>query len=88
MSWPIYWNKKNIWTDSEIWKKDIEFLYKKTSDIFNYNKSHKVLDIGCGDEAFADKISSKVDQVYCLETSQQYVNICKINQKIILCLSR
>ena len=79
MSWPIYWNKKNIWTDSEIWKKDVEFLYKKTFDMFNYNKKHTVLDIGCGNGDFAKKISSKVDRVYCLDTSQEFVNLCKIN---------
>ena len=79
MSWPIYWNKKNIWTDSEIWKKDVEFLYKKTFDMFNYNKKHTVLDIGCGNGDFAKKISSKVDHVYCLDTSQEFVNLCKIN---------
>ena len=79
MSWAIYWNKKNIWTDSEIWKKDIEFLYKKTSDIFNYNKKHMVLDIGCGNGDFAKKISNKVDQIYCLDMSQEFINLCKIN---------
>ena len=79
MSWPIYWNKKNIWTDSEIWKKDVEFLYKKTFDMFNYNKKHTVLDIGCGNGDFAKKISSKVGHVYCLDTSQEFVNLCKIN---------
>ena len=78
MSWPIYWNKKNIWTDSEIWKKDVEFLYKKTFDMFNYNKKHTVLDIGCGNGEFAKKISSKVGHVYCLDTSQEFVDLCKI----------
>ena len=79
MSWLIYWNKKNIWTDSEIWKKNVEFLYKKTFDMFNYNKKHTVLDIGCGNGDFAKKISSKVDHVYCLDTSQEFINLCKIN---------
>jgi len=79
MSWLIYWNKKNIWTDSEIWKKNVDFLYKKTFDMFNYNKKHTVLDIGCGNGDFAKKISSKVGQVYCLDTSQEFVNLCKIN---------
>ncbi len=79
MSWTIYWNKKNIWTDSEIWKKNVEYLYKKTFDMFNYNKKHTVLDIGCGNGDFAKKISSKVGHVYCLDTSQKYINLCKIN---------
>ena len=78
MSWPTYWNKKNIWTDSEIWKKDVEFLYKKTFDMFNYNKKHTVLDIGCGNGDFAKKISSKVGHVYCLDTSQEFIDLCKI----------
>ena len=79
MSWTIYWNKKNIWTDSEIWKKNVEYLYKKTFDMFNYNKKHTVLDIDCGNGDFAKKISSKVDHVYCLDTSQEFINLCKIN---------
>jgi ubiquinone/menaquinone biosynthesis C-methylase UbiE len=78
MSWPTYWNKKNIWTDSEIWKKNVEFLYKKTFDLFNYNKKHTVLDIGCGNGDFAKKISSKVGHVYCLDTSQEFIDLCKI----------
>ena len=77
MSWLIYWNKKNIWTDSEIWKKNVEFLYKKTFDMFNYNKKHTVLDIGCGNGDFAKKISSKVGHVYCLDTSQEFIDLCK-----------
>ena len=76
-NWLNYWDEKNIWTESELMKINNKIFFGKTSNIFNYNKSQKVLDIGCGDGAFADKISSKVDQVYCLETSQQYVNICK-----------
>ena len=79
MSWLTYWNKKNIWTDSEIWKKDVEFLYKKTFNMFNYNKKHMVLDIGCGNGDFAKKISEKVGQVYCLDTSREFINLCKIN---------
>ena len=78
MSWTIYWNKKNIWTDSEIWKKNVEYLYKKTFDMFNYNKKHTVLDIGCGNGDFAKKISSKVGHVYCLDTSQEFIDLCKI----------
>ena len=77
MSWSIYFNKKNIWTDSEIWKKNVEYLYKKTFDMFNYNKKHTVLDIGCGNGDFAKKISSKVGHVYCLDTSQEFINLCK-----------
>ena len=47
--------------------------------MFNYNKKHMVLDIGCGNGDFAKKISSKVGHVYCLDTSQEFVNLCKIN---------
>ena len=79
MSWLTYWNKKNIWIDSDIWKKNTEIFYKKTFDIFNYNKKHTVLDIGCGNGDFAKKISNKVGQVYCLDTSQEFINLCKIN---------
>ena len=79
MSWLTYWNKKNIWTDSDIWKKNNEIFYKKTFDIFNYNKKQTVLDIGCGNGDFAKKISNKVGQVYCLDTSQEFINLCKIN---------
>ena len=79
MNWPVYWNKKNIWADSDIWKKNNEIFYKKTFDFFNYNKNHTILDIGCGNGDFAKKISNKVGQVYCLDTSQEFINLCKIN---------
>ena len=37
------------------------------------------IDIGCGNGDFAKKISNKVGQVYCLDTSQEFINLCKIN---------
>ncbi len=79
MSWPIYWNKKNIWTNSDILKKNNEIFFNKTSNIFNYNKKHTILDIGCGNGDFAKKISDKVGLIYCLDTSQEFINLCKIN---------
>ena len=36
------------------------------------------MDIGCGNGDFAKKISSKVGHVYCLDTSQEFVDLCKI----------
>ena len=79
MVWLDYWNKKNIWSNSDLWKKNNEIFFNKTSKIFNYNKNHVVLDIGCGKGDFAKKISNKVNQVYCLDTSDEFINICKIN---------
>ena len=52
-NWINYWDKKNIWTESHLWKKNIEILYKKTSKILNYNKEMNILDIGCGNGDFA-----------------------------------
>ena len=85
-NWINYWDKKNIWTESHLWKKNIEILYKKTSKIFNYNKEMNILDIGCGNGDFAYKISEKVNQVFCVDVSKEYVNICKnrfLNKKNI-----
>ena len=76
-NWLNYWNEKNIWLESELLKKNAEIFYQKTSDIFNYNKKHVVLDIGCGAGDLANKISSKVSEIYCLDTSQESINICK-----------
>ena len=78
-NWLNYWNEKNIWIESELLKKNTEIFYQKTSNIFNYNKKHVVLEIGCGNGDFANKISSKVGEVYCLDTSQVSINICKKN---------
>ena len=83
-NWLDYWNKKNIWTESYLWKKNNDIFFKKTSNIFNYNSRHVVLDIGCGNGDFAEKISTKVSQVYCLDTSQEYINICKKRQEDII----
>ena len=37
-NWLNYWDKKNIWTGSDLWKKNIELFFQKTSNIFDYNK--------------------------------------------------
>ncbi len=37
------------------------------------------MDIGCGNGDFAKKISDKVGLIYCLDTSQEFINLCKIN---------
>ena len=76
-NWLNYWNEKNIWLESELLKKNAEIFYQKTSNIFNYNKKHVVLEIGCGNGNLANKISSKVSEIYCLDTSQESINICK-----------
>ena len=78
-NWLNYWDKKNIWTESELWKKNNEIFFQKTSNIFKYDKNQTVLDIGCGNGDFAKKVSNKVGQVYCLDTSQEFINLCKIN---------
>ena len=76
-NWLNYWDKKNIWTKSDLWKKNIELFFRKTSDIFDYDKKNAVLDIGCGNGDFVNKILSRVNQVFCVDTSQEYINICK-----------
>ena len=79
MTWLNYWNKKNLWSNSDIWKKNNEIFFKKNFKIFNYNNTHTVLDIGCGKGDFAKKISDKVNLVYCLDTSEEFISICKNN---------
>jgi len=76
-NWLNYWDKKNIWTKSYLWKKNNEIFFKKTLDIFNYSKNDKILDIGCGNGDFCEKVSNKVNQIYCLDVSREYINICK-----------
>ena len=76
-NWINYWDKKNIWTESGLWKKNIEIFFQKTSNIFHYDKKNIVLDIGCGNGDFAEKILDRVGQVFCVDTSQEYINICK-----------
>ena len=78
-NWLNYWNEKNIWIESELLKRNTEIFYQKTTNIFNYDKKHVVLEIGCGNGDFANKISGKVGEIYCLDTSQESINICKNN---------
>ena len=77
INWLNYWNKKNIWTESDFWKKNNDIFFLKTSHIFNFSKKNIVLDIGCGNGDFTNKVINKVDKIYCVDTSQEYVNICK-----------
>ena len=41
------------------------------------NKKMNILDIGCGNGDIAEKISKKVNQVFCADISKEYVKICK-----------
>ena len=75
--WLDYWDKKNIWTNSYLWKKNSKIFYKNTTKIFKYNKKMNILDIGCGNGDIAEKISKKVNQVFCVDISKEYVKICK-----------
>ena len=77
MDWLNYWDKQNIWSGSDIWKKNNEIFFKKTSNIFNYNAKHDVLEIGSGNGDFAKKLSDQVNQVYCVDTSQEFIELCK-----------
>ena len=76
-NWLNYWDKKNIWLESDLLKRNTEIFYQKTSYIFNYNEKHVVLEIGCGNGDLANKISNKVREIYCLDTSQKSINLCK-----------
>ena len=68
INWLDYWNKKNVWTNSSLWKKKFRNFYKKTSRILQYDKKQKVLDIGCGSGDLINKIWDQVEQIYCLDT--------------------
>ena len=76
-NWINYWNQKNIWTESDLWKKNVKVFLNETSHILNYNKESVVLDIGCGNGDYANELSSKVDKIYCIDVSEEYVNSCK-----------
>ena len=76
-NWINYWNQKNIWTESDLWKKNVKVFFNETSHILNYNKESIVLDIGCGNGDYANELSSKVDKIFCIDVSEEYVNSCK-----------
>ena len=76
-NWLNYWDKKNIWLESDLLKRNTEIFFQKTSYIFNYNEKHVVLEIGCGNGDLANKISNRVRKIYCLDTSQESINLCK-----------
>jgi|TARA_B100001964_G_scaffold206964_1_gene238477 ubiquinone/menaquinone biosynthesis C-methylase UbiE len=78
-NWLDYWNEKNIWLESDLLKRNTEIFYQKTTNIFNYDKKHVVLEIGCGTGDLANKISNKVSKIYCLDTSLESIKVCKNN---------
>ena len=78
-NWLNYWDKKNIWLESDLLKRNTEIFYQKTTNIFNYDKKHVVLEIGCGTGDLANKISNKVSKIYCLDTSLESIKVYKNN---------
>ncbi|MBI3764485.1 MAG: class I SAM-dependent methyltransferase [Chloroflexi bacterium] len=75
--WLEYWNAENIWTDSALWRKQMEVFVRLSDGIMHYSASDKVLDYGCGSGNFAELIADRAGEVVCADVSEHYVAICK-----------
>jgi ubiquinone/menaquinone biosynthesis C-methylase UbiE len=73
--WVNYWDKQDD-ADEKIRGINMDLFEKKTRDILNFGPGDIVMDLGCGTGLLADRIKTKVEKVYCLDTSERYVNLC------------
>lgn len=75
--WLEYWNRKNIWANSNLWRKQIEVFVRLSGDIMSYGPEDKVLDFGCGSGHFAEVISERVGSIVCADVSEHFLGMCR-----------
>ena len=76
-AWVEYWNSENVWSSSNLWRKQMETFVRLSSEVISYHHDDKVLDFGCGAGHFAEITASRLGSVVCADVSEYYVDICK-----------
>ena len=76
-AWIDYWNNQNIWTNSALWRKQMQVFVRLSAEMMGYSKDDKVLDFGCGSGHFAEIAGDRVGAIVCADMSEHYVAICQ-----------
>ncbi|RJQ22401.1 MAG: class I SAM-dependent methyltransferase [Nitrospiraceae bacterium] len=76
-SWINFWKTETVISDDK-WQSDMELFIKATSPLLNYNSQDVILDLGCGPGFLASFLKNRVKEIHCLDTSERYLDICKI----------
>lgn len=74
-NWIDYWDRETIWQD--ILKKTVDIFVSATEKLLNYNNQDIILDIGCGPGYLETLLKGRVKKIYCLDTSERYLDICR-----------
>ncbi len=75
-SWVEWWGKERG-IRAVNWRANMEYFLRESQDIFDFEPSDIVLDIGCGPGYLPAMIKDRVREVHCLDTSARYVRECR-----------
>lgn len=75
--WANYWNSQNIWTDSALWRRQMQVFVRLSDQVLGYSKDDNVLDFGCGSGHFAELATDVVGTIVCADMSEHYVSLCQ-----------
>ncbi len=76
-AWFDYWGHRNVWTDSALWRKQMEVFVRLSSHMMQYARDDNILDFGCGSGNFAEMMFDKVSSIVCTDVSEHYVSWCQ-----------
>jgi ubiquinone/menaquinone biosynthesis C-methylase UbiE len=75
-NWIEWWNTENVVSDTT-WLNNMDIFVTASDSLLCYNLQDTILDIGCGPGYLAAFLKDRVKEIYCLDTSQRYLDICK-----------
>ena len=81
MSWVGFWDKIADDNYKKYHLKNMQTFIKKSRKIMDYNKNDKILDVGCGAGYLQQLLKDKTREIYGLDTSKRYIEMCKANFK-------
>jgi 2-polyprenyl-3-methyl-5-hydroxy-6-metoxy-1,4-benzoquinol methylase len=75
-SWIDFWKSENI-ADEDVSRLNMEIFIQATYPIMKYNNNDIILDIGSGYGHLSEALKSEVKEIYGIDISQKFLEICK-----------
>ncbi len=76
-NWQEYWKNDDFWIRTKIFKLNLQLYMPEIQKIIHLNKSDSVLNIGCGLGYFEELLSPLVKDIYSIDISKNFIEICK-----------
>jgi ubiquinone/menaquinone biosynthesis C-methylase UbiE len=75
-NWLDWWETENIVAEAT-WHNNMEIFVTASHSLLHYNSQDIILDIGSGPGYLAAFLKDRVKEIYCLDTSSRYLDLCR-----------